>query len=311
MELKIRLERSPRNPILSPTDNWWESRGISNPGVLKLGGRIHLIYTAKGEDSLARMGYARLKEIDQVEDRLSYPIFTPDEWFELDGVEDPRLVVLDGRVFMLYAGKEKDMARPCEASISIEDLLNNKWAWSRHRLLLPVMTGIHNRNATFFPRKINGRFVLLHRPVTVEENIWISFSYDRVHWYDHKEILRPRGDLWDNAKIGAAGPPIELEEGWLFIYHGVEAQTWTYRLGCALLDREHPEVVLWRCDEPILEPEEEFEKEGITPNVVFSCGAVILEDELVLYYGAADKYVCVARGKLPLKPVNSEGEVAG
>ncbi len=139
------------------------------------------------------------------------------------------------------------------------------------------------------------------------QNIWLSFSYDRIHWYDHKEILTARPGYWDDAKVGVAGPPIELEEEWLLIYHGVEAKTWTYRLGCVLLDRHHPEVVLERCEEPILEPVEDYElssgssnvvfsPSSGTPNVVFSCGAVVIENKLVLYYGAADRVIGVAVG---------------
>jgi predicted GH43/DUF377 family glycosyl hydrolase len=305
MTLELKLKRSPKNPILAPTERWWENKLVSNAGVLPLEGKVHLVYTAHGEDGIARLGYARLKSIDEVEERLPYPIFTPEEWFEPNGVEDPRLVAIDNEVYMLYAGKEKDMARVCEAQISLNDFREAKWAWSRHRLILPVMVGIHNRNAAYFPRRLNGRLLLLHRPMTMAENIWLSFSYDRIHWYEHKEILKTRPFHWDDAKIGVAGPPIELEEGWLLIYHGVEAKTWTYRLGCALLDRNHPEVVLDRSVEPILEPQEDYERFGTTPNVVFSCGASIINGKLVLYYGAADRVIGVATGNLPSKPVRS------
>jgi len=312
--MHLELVRSEKNPILSPTDRQWENKLVFNAGVLQLGDKTHLIYRAHGEDSIARLGYARLRNIDEVEERLPYPVFSPGEWFEPDGVEDARLVAIEDRIFMLYAGKDKDMARVCESHISIKDFIDTMWTWSRHRLVLPIMVGIHNRNATYFPRRLEGRLALLHRPIAMEQNIWLSFSYDRIHWYDHKEILEARPGYWDDAKVGVAGPPIELEEGWLLIYHGVEAETWTYRLGCALLDRDHPEVVLERCEEPILEPVEDYECSGGTPNavfsplrgtpnVVFSCGTVVIENKLVLYYGAADKVIGVAVGDLPGKAV--------
>jgi predicted GH43/DUF377 family glycosyl hydrolase len=304
MKFELKLKRGEKNPILKPTDGWWENKLVCNAGVLYSEGKIHLIYTAHGEDSIARLGYARLKNLDEIEERLPHPIFMPEEWFETYGVEDSRLVNIEDKVFMVYAGKDRDMARPCISTISATDFTNNRWAWSRHRLLLPIMVGIHNRNATFFPRRLGGRLLLLHRPMTMAENIWLSFSYDGVHWYDHKEIIKTRPFHWDDAKVGIAGPPIEFEEGWLLIYHGVEAQTWTYRLGCALLDREHPEIVLWRGNDPILEPIEDYELSGVTNNVVFSCGATILEDKLVLYYGAADKVIGVATGELPGKPIH-------
>lgn len=301
--MKLELKRSEKNPILSPTDNWWENRLVCNPAVLKLENKIHLVYSAHGDERIARLGYARLKGIDEIEMRLRSPIFQPDEWFEDHGTEDPRLVLLEERIFMLYAGKDRDMARVCEAHISVADFLGRDWAWSRHRLILPIMIGIHNRNATYFPRRVDGRLLMLHRPMTMAENIWLSYSYDRVHWYDHKEILKTRPGYWDDAKVGVAGPPIELEEGWLLVYHGVEARTWTYRLGAALLSRRNPEVLIWRGEEPILEPEDEHELEGIAPNVVFSCGAVAFNGKLALYYGAADKVICLAIGDLPGKLV--------
>jgi len=212
--MKLNLKRSEKNPILVPTENWWENRLVCNPGVIKLEDKIYLIYTAHGQDDrLARFGYARLKGIDEVEERLRSPIFQPEEWFEENGTEDPRLVVMEDKIFMLYAGKEKDMARVCESYISVSDFLKGDWAWSRHRLILPIMVGIHNRNAAYFPRRIEGRLLMLHRPMTMAENIWLSYSYDRIHWYDHKEILKTRSGYWDDAKVGVAGPPIELEEG--------------------------------------------------------------------------------------------------
>ena len=302
---QLRLKRSPRNPLLEPTDNWWESKLVYNPGVLRTGEDIHLVYTAKGEDDIARLGYVRLRNIDQVEERFPHPIFLPQEWFEPHGVEAPRLIELseEGRVVMLYAGKERDMARVCESSISRTDFERKRWSWSRHRLILPIMVGIHNRNAALFPRRIGGRLALLHRPMTMAENIWLSFSYDGIHWYDHKEVLKARPGFWDDAKVGIAGPPIELEEGWLIIYHGVEAKTWTYRLGFAILHRENPEVVIFRSETPILEPEEEYEftRDGL--GIVFSCGATIVEKNLVLYYGAADRVIGVALGEVPGTPI--------
>ena len=301
--MKVELKRSAKNPILKPTDRWWENKLVCNAGVLQSGGKIHLVYTAHGEDSIARLGYARLRNPEEVEERLPYPIFAPEEWFETYGVEDPRLVNIEDKVVMIYAGKDRDMARPCESIISVTDFSNNRWAWSRHRLLLPIMIGIHNRNAALFPRRLDGRLLLLHRPMTMAENIWLSFSYDGIHWYDHEEIIKTRPFHWDDAKVGIAGPPIEFEQGWLLIYHGVEAETWTYRLGCALLDREHPEVVLWRSDDPILEPAEDYECSGTAPNVVFSCGATIWEDKLALYYGAADSVIGLATSDLPGRPV--------
>lgn len=310
MEFDLKLTRSAKNPILKPTNRGWENKLVFNPAVVQLEGKTHLLYRAHGEENVARFGYARLSGIDEVEERLPYPVFSPGEWFEPDGVEDPRLVTIGNRIYMIYAGKDKEMAHVCESHISVSDFIENKWTWSRHRLVLPIMVSIHNRNATYFPRRVHGRLALIHRPVTMAQNMWISFSYDGIHWYDHKELLTPRPFHWDDAKVGVAGPPIELEEGWLLIYHGVEARTWTYRLGYVLLDSNHPDVVQWRCDGPLLEPVEDYELSGGdstissgAPDVVFSCGTAVVDGKLILYYGAGDRSIGVAVGDLPGKPV--------
>jgi predicted GH43/DUF377 family glycosyl hydrolase len=150
----VKLERSSKNPLLTPTSNWWECKLVCNPAVVWLDKKIHLVYTAKGEDDIARLGYACLKNIDEVEERLPYPIFQPEEWFEVSSVEDPRITVMDDRLIMFYTGKERDMARIAVSTISIKEFVDKKWVWSRHRLLLPILVGVHNRNAVLFPKKI-------------------------------------------------------------------------------------------------------------------------------------------------------------
>ncbi len=100
-------------------------------------------------------------------------------------------------------------------------------------------------------------------------------------------------DSWDNWKIGAAGTPIKINEGWLVIYHGVSVER-MYSLGVVLLDKDHPEQVLYRSKEHILGPKEVYERFGKVPNVVFSCGNVVFDDRLFVYYGGADNVVCVA-----------------
>jgi predicted GH43/DUF377 family glycosyl hydrolase len=105
--------------------------------------------------------------------------------------------------------------------------------------------------------------------------------------------MGPRLGRWDCVKVGAAGPPIELEEGWLLIYHGVDSDK-TYRLGAAMLDKERPMKVIYRSEEPILEPYEDYERNGWVPNVVFSCGSVLIGDKLLVSYGGADTVIGVA-----------------
>ena len=106
-------------------------------------------------------------------------------------------------------------------------------------------------------------------------------------------VMKPRGDSWDNWKVGVAGTPIKINEGWLVLYHGVSVER-MYSLGVVLLDKDHPDQVLYRSKEHILAPKEDYERFGKVPNVVFSCGNVVFDDKLFVYYGGADNVLCVA-----------------
>ena len=110
--------------------------------------------------------------------------------------------------------------------------------------------------------------------------------------------MTPRETSWDSRRIGIAGPPIETKKGWLLLYHGIAKRTGKYSIRVALLDKNDPRKILYRTHDPILEPKMRYEKEGIVPNVVFPCGAVVLKNDLFVYYGAADKVVGVATTRL-------------
>jgi predicted GH43/DUF377 family glycosyl hydrolase len=152
-----------------------------------------------------------------------------------------------------------------------------------------------NKDASLFPEKIGGRYVMFHRR---PPNIWLAYSDDLKTWTDHRCVMEALPDSdWENEKIGIGGPPIKTDEGWLLIYHGVSVEK-QYSLGIALLDLEDPTKVLKRQAEPILVPELDWEVNGFVPNVVFSCGQVILNDELWVYYGGADTAIGVAKIKM-------------
>ena len=131
---------------------------------------------------------------------------------------------------------------------------------------------------------------MLHR---VEPDICVAYSDDMNHWCDLTSVMNPEPNSWDDWKIGVAGQPIKINEGWLMIYHGVNVER-MYSLGIAILDKDHPEQVLYRSKEQILAPKEDYERFGKVPNVVFSCGNVILDDKLFVYYGGGDSVLCVA-----------------
>jgi predicted GH43/DUF377 family glycosyl hydrolase len=161
-----------------------------------------------------------------------------------------------------------------------------------------------DKDAALLPRRINGFWALIHRPMTpLGAHIWISYSPDLRHWGSHKLMLEARrGAWWDANKIGMSPPPIETPRGWLMIYHGVRRtpSSSIYRLGLALFDLEQPEKCLVRGDSWMFAPEEEYERRGDVQDVVFPCGYTIAPDgdTINLYYGAADSSIALANGSI-------------
>ncbi len=275
------------NPILKPIeDHPWESRYVFNTAMISLGGRIHYFYRAMGEDKVSRLGYASSEDGYQIDLRLPHPVFEPSCSLEKYGCEDPRLTLIGDRYVMTYTAYG-DIFQVGITSISSEDILEMNWDWGERRFPFP---NTWNKNAVVFPRMIGGRYVMLHRH---EPDICIAHSDDLCSLNHTDIMMRPRQGRWDSAKIGAAGPPMELEDGWLLVYHGVDDDR-TYRLGAAILDKDDPGKVRGRTDEPILEPREDYERFGQVPNVVFSCGSVIVDEKLLISYGAADTVIGVA-----------------
>jgi len=132
--------------------------------------------------------------------------------------------------------------------------------------------------------------------------MWIANSPDLVHWGEHKILLPVRPGWWDSTRVGLGPPPIETDEGWLIIYHGVRmtASGSLYRVGLALLDLDEPWKIIKRADQWVFGPHEPYERVGDVPGVTFPTGIVHdpETDELIMYYGAADTSVCLATVKL-------------
>jgi beta-1,4-mannooligosaccharide/beta-1,4-mannosyl-N-acetylglucosamine phosphorylase len=158
-----------------------------------------------------------------------------------------------------------------------------------------------NRNGVLFPRRIGGSYVMLNRPSdnghTPFGDIWLSHSPDLVHWGRHRFVMRPCGG-WQSTKVGAGPIPIETDEGWLLIYHGVltSCNGFVYSAGTALLDLEQPWKVIARGGPYIASPQTHYECVGDVPNVWFPCAAVCdaPTGRLAIYYGAADTVVGLA-----------------
>jgi predicted GH43/DUF377 family glycosyl hydrolase len=290
------MRRYQDNPILQPiATNPWESKEVFNAAAIKVGKRVHLLYRAMGNDGISRIGYAASSDGYNIDERSPIPAFEPNNKAENYGCEDPRLTLFDNQIVMAYTAlteiDHEQLYQISLASISVDDFLRQQWKWNGR--LLPFRD-IRNKDAVIFPQKIGGKYVMFHR---LEREICVAYSDDLKRWYDIRALLRPRTKSWDCWKIGAAGPPIELNEGWLLIYHGVSFEK-VYSLGALLLDRDNPETILYRSETPILTPVTDYELFGKVPNVVFSCGNVLINDEVLVYYGGADSVVCVATYEL-------------
>ena len=277
----MQLQRYAGNPILKPRqEHPWEARAVFNCAVVCHNGLFHMLYRAVAMNLVSTIGYAVSRDgFDWL--RLDRPVLELANDFETKGVEDPRITRIGDTFYMVYVAYSEQGVRVSLAASS------NLIAWERLGVILPDED---NKDAALFPEQIGGYYYLLHRR---PPDVWIARSDDLLHWTDHQIIMRPRPGTWEALKIGAAGPPVKTDQGWLFFYHGVEEGK-VYRLGVALLDLNDPTVVLKRQEEPILEPEEEWERHGDVANVVFSCGQVMTEDTLYLYYGGADSVIGVA-----------------
>ena len=253
------------------------------------------------QDNTSTLGYASSKNGFEIDERLSYPIYTPRESFEekpkdndFSGCEDPRITKLDDTLYMTYTAFNGKMARVALTSIKVNDFIKQKWDFTKPILI--SSPDKYNKNCVLFPEKIKNKYVFLHR--VDGENIWIDFvsdlSFKKEKWLGGKILLKPRKDKWDSEKIGAAAAPIKTDSGWLLFYHGVSRTSKHYRVGAVLLDLNNPKKVIARMNAPLLEPRMFYEEEGQVKNVVFPCNAVLRDNKIFVYYGGADSVVGVA-----------------
>ena len=318
------LARTFCNPILIPGGNPWTAEAVLNPAALALGKRTHLIYRAIGMDGVSRLGYASSPNGIVFDDQPPYPIYFAERPRRVPGparqyspvmypsggswggCEDPRMVAIDGRVYLTYNAFDGwDYIRVALTSISNEDFLAKRWRWSAPKLL--SSPGEVHKNWVLFPEKLGGQFAVLH---SIVPKVEVEYR-DSLEDIGTKEPFiksweGPRGDVesnskgWDHRIRSAGPPPIRTPQGWLVLYHATsEAEGHRYKLGAMLLDLDDPTKVLHRAAAPVLSPDEPYENHG-KPGIVYSCGAVVRGDMLYVYYGGADKVVCVATA--PLAP---------
>jgi len=295
----MKLERHPASPILLPDPtSAWECCNVFNPGAIYHDGLFHLFYRAQGLDWISRIGYA-VSEDGVHWNRLRRPVLEPADGSDSRGVEDPRVVEIDGVFYMTYTAYSREFHGPGEPTHAGGGILpmiarsRNLIAWER---LGSIVRGEDDKDHVLFPRRIGGRYAALHRRWP---RVWLAYSADLVTWREEEmaPIFGPRLDGWDSKSVGANGVPIETEHGWLLLYHGYDDDH-VYRFGACLLDPEDPSHVVRRPRDPVFWPEELWELRGDVPNVVFSCANPVVDGVVYVYYGGGDHVIGLATCRL-------------
>jgi predicted GH43/DUF377 family glycosyl hydrolase len=297
---KILFHRNEHNPILTADDWPYPVHSVFNAAATRLqDGTTLLLCRVEDRRGLSHLCAARSANgLDgwRIDDT---PTLRPDADRypeELWGIEDPRITYVDELKKYAIAYTAYGKGGPGVALAMTEDF--------RTFERFGVVMQPDDKDAALLPRRIEGSFALIHRPLTESgAHVWISYSPDLRNWGGHKLVLAARkGAWWDANKIGLSPPLIETPRGWLMLYHGVRqtASGSIYRLGVALLALDHPDQCLLRGDSWIFGPEAPYECSGDVANVVFPCGYTLGPDgdSINLYYGAADTSVAVATGSI-------------
>lgn len=290
------VSRYEQNPILTPEMVPYPCNSVFNTAATLHDGKTVLLFRVEDLEGISHLGLAT--SADGLTDWQIHqePVLSPDpdSVYEERGVEDPRVTRIGETYYVTYTGWSR--FGPTVGLAMTHDFLDYE--------RIGVIALPENKDAALYPKKFDGHFALLNRPVPEMEgaaHMWLSFSPDLIHWGQHQCVMmaRERG-RWDSLKIGAGAPPVETEKGWLEVYHGVKLSVNTdiYRLGLALFDKENPARLIGRSPVPFLGPVEMDERTGDVPNVTFSCGVTVVDGEMRIYYGAGDSAVSVCTAKV-------------
>lgn len=211
--------------------------------------------------------------------RVSERVLFPSSPSQANGIEDARFVLFedeDGakKYYALYTAYDGKLILP--QMLETTDFLHFEFS---------TLNGaaVQNKGMALFPRKVGGYYAMISRQDN--ENIYLMYSDNLHFWYTAERIVKPTFE-WEFIQLGNCGSPIETEAGWLVLSHGVGAMR-KYCIGAFLLDRDDPRKVIGRLREPLLKPNDD-EREGYVPNVVYSCGALIHNRQLILPYAMSD-----------------------
>ena len=314
--------------LLEATDLEFENQAVLNPTVFQEGETVHLFYRAVKEGNYSSIGYCKLNGPLEIVERSNKPILYPELDFEIHGVEDPRIVSLDGKYYLFYTGYDGKNAR---LAYAISDDLKN---WEKKGLITPSIQYeeaksylrssklkhqyyrfisyikditapdvlLWEKDGYILPKKIANKYVLLHRILPDIQYISfdnfnqlkeISFWTDYLKNLSNYVLMEP--SFGYESHIGAGAPLIDTAKGWLLIYHAVEDSNagQIYHASAVLLEKDFPFKIIGRLKRPLFSPIEDYEKSGDVSNVVFPTGTSIFNGRLYIYYGAADKRIAV------------------
>ncbi len=304
------IRRHPANPILTASQIPYPATLIFNAGVIKHQGRYVMVfrndYGREGDTHFDGTNLGIATSVDGIRWEAN-----PQPWLKIEDKEirrvyDPRLTVIDGRVYMCFA---MDTNHGVRGGIAVTEDFD--------KFDILSLSTPDNRNMVLFPEKIGGKYVRLERPFTVYSrgrdrfDIWSGSSPDLRYWGDHHLVLGVEHVPFANDKLGPAAPPVRTKKGWLCTFHAVDRDdtrgkhgwepAWKkrYTAGLMLLDLNEPHKVIGLCRQPLLAPEDAaYERDGGFRNNVIFPGGMILEDsgEVKIYYGAADTVECLATG---------------
>ena len=318
------IEVKKEGVILRNTNLDFENDGVLNPAVIKEGNVIHLFYRAVRKGNFSTIGYCELNTPLIIKNRLDKPLLSPEFEYELHGMEDPRIVNIDGLYYLTYIAFNGTNALGALATST--DLQHFK----KHGIIVPQIKNIdfdnliycenkikkkylhYNRGANdliadkdlvFFPRRINGKLTFLHRIkpdiqiVAVNELKELTKEFWKNYFLHLEENIVLASKYPHEADyVGSGCPPIETEHGWLFIYHGVKdaIKGYEYSACAALLDLNYPRKEIARLPYPLFKPELDYELTGDVDDVCFPTGTALVDDTLYIYYGAADDIIACA-----------------
>lgn len=210
----------------------------------------------------------------------------PDSIYEEFGIEDPRITKIDDKYYISYTAVS-------EYGINVRLMVTADF---KKFTRLGNIFHFDNKDVVLFPKKIGGYYYAYHRPSTSEFgrlDMWVAKSTNLLHWGEHEVLTGARIDYTASVRLGAGAVPYLTKEGWIVIYHTADSFN-RYHLAALLVDKDDPSKVLKRSKKPLIFPTELFEKEGLMPEVVFTCGAIFEKNEIKVYYGVCDEAIAVA-----------------